>query len=101
MVRGHCRGGHAIIYGAMLQDRGIIYEVSGSKSGLSALFSIICLALWLLTEVGVVGNERPGQKLPVELARVRAVLRKPILKREIVCQESVRHITANQRPSQV
>ena len=34
-IRGYFRGGHALIYGEILQDRGTIYEVAGSNSGLS------------------------------------------------------------------
>ena len=70
-VRGYCRGEHALVYGAILQDRGTIYEVAGLNSGLSDSPDI-------QNRFGPAGTYRgaggmSGTKWPVDLARVRAV----------------------------
>lgn len=95
-VRGHCRAGHALVYGATIRDHGIIDEVSGSNSDLSDSPAFRNL----LGSVGTYRgrrrnvNMRPGIKLPVELAWC---LKRTYPKRRTACKENVRRIPANQR----
>ena len=64
MVRGYCQGGHALVYGAILQDRGTIYEVAGSNSGLSdsPVFHNLLGPCGYLPRVEGDGYGRPSQQ---------------------------------------
>lgn len=74
-VRGYCRGRHALVYRAILQDLGTIYEAAGSNSGLSdnPVFQNLFDPCGYLSRVGGKRNGRPRLQWPVELTRVRAV----------------------------
>ena len=63
-VRGYCRGGHALVYGAILLDLGTIYEVAGSNSGLSdsPVFRNLLGLVGTYRGRGSNGNKRPGLK---------------------------------------
>ena len=63
-VHGFSRGGHTLVYGAILQNRGVIYEVAGSNSGLSdsPVFQKLLGPGGYLPRVEGNGYKRPGQQ---------------------------------------